>query len=612
MAKEKMQMVDDDEIENVGIMSGFMDDIDDIMEEIMAEEASLAEEQSDETARTMGRMPNSPEILMNNLRGNMRSLDARREELAEMVGYNAAAETPDEVLAMLQPILAQQDMAGIASMMVPQQGLTPNVSPSDVLSTPPAMPEGVASLPMPQEPMPMPPAGPAPAPMPMRNGGIVQNFQDGGEAGDAASDDYYQFPAEVVRRAMQLMNQEREELPNAIEVARQLSPEYQEFLGQSPEQAKAQLLMSLGQAAFNYGANVDAEGRPLRGSAVARLAGALAPVPAMIGKTSSDLQKQEQAARALALQSGQAQVSAAQERNELLMREQSDLARDILKEQYRTTKPSALQQRIDLLVSQGMTENEAVQEALSTSLTDPVTGNVMTRNPVTGETTVSPMTFPEPRRLGEVPQEGFGLTLEDLRFDPGKGTGFATGVITTYNATLGQLPFLPVNLGREEAVTSLASIQSDIIRAYASSSRPPVVEQERLLAMVPTPNDLMFPPDVAGPQLLQLVDGLGEVYLDALKYSEDQSKPREVRTTAVTQARLIERALRKIVTKSAADDIINGLNQVSAETNEIENMSLDDLVNINPSMLTPVQQGVYAQTLQARIAELEAQASLED
>jgi len=602
MAKEKMQMVDDDEVENVGIMSGFMDDIDEIMDEIMEEENVDMSEEGD-MARVMGRTPDSPEILMNNLRGNMRSLDARREELAEMVGYNAAAETPEEVLAMLQPILAQEEMAGIASMMAPPQELSSNVSPRDALSAPPAMPEGVASLPMDQGPMPMPPAAPAPAPMPMKDGGIVQYFQDGGDAGDAASDDYYQFPAEVVARAMQIMNQEREDLPNAIEVAKQLSPEYQAFLGTSPEQAKAQLLMSLGQAAFNYGANVDAQGRPLRGSGVARLAGALAPVPAMIGKTASDIQKQEQAARALALQSGQAQVSAAQERNTQLMQEQSDLARDILKEQYKTTKPSSMEQRIQLLMSQGLTRDEAVQEALSTSLIDPTTGNVMTRNPVTGVSEVAEMRFPEPPATGEVPQEGFGLTTQDLRFDPGKGTGFATAVINTYNSVLGQVPFLPINLDRAEAVNSLANIQSDIIRAYSSSSRPPVVEQERLLAMVPSPNDMLKAPREANAQLLQLVDGLGEVYLDARKYSENPSVSKTLRSEAEEQVRLIERAMRKIVRKDVVDPIIDGLNGIGQKTYEFDAMSIEELANINPSTLSGADRAIYAQILERKIEE---------
>ena len=85
--EEVVQMVDDDEVENVGIMSGFMDDIEELMEEISEAEMNGIEEGEDaDMARMMNRTPDSPEILMNNLRGDMRSIDARREELADLVG----------------------------------------------------------------------------------------------------------------------------------------------------------------------------------------------------------------------------------------------------------------------------------------------------------------------------------------------------------------------------------------------------------------------------------------------------------------------------------------------------------------------------------------------
>jgi hypothetical protein len=104
--ENKIQMVDDDQVENVGIMSGFMDELDELLEEISGEE----QEEGDDAdmARMMARTPDSPEILMNNLRGDMRSIDARREELADLVGFREAEETPEGVLALLQPILAQQ------------------------------------------------------------------------------------------------------------------------------------------------------------------------------------------------------------------------------------------------------------------------------------------------------------------------------------------------------------------------------------------------------------------------------------------------------------------------------------------------------------------------
>ena len=96
----KKQMMDDD-VENVGIMQGFMDSMSE------GEDGENESEDEDEgvTMPELERSPRSPEILMNNLRGDMRSIDARRDELADLVGYKAATETPESVLAMLQPVL---------------------------------------------------------------------------------------------------------------------------------------------------------------------------------------------------------------------------------------------------------------------------------------------------------------------------------------------------------------------------------------------------------------------------------------------------------------------------------------------------------------------------
>lgn len=122
---------------NSGIMQGF-------------------EEPEDEMPQ-MARTPQNPEILMNNLRGDMRSIDARYMELAQMVGEEAAMETPPEVLAMLQPQLAAPAM--------------------------PASPAGIMQLPQGQEMMPPPGMGAQPGmPQAMPPGGMegMPPFQPGG------------------------------------------------------------------------------------------------------------------------------------------------------------------------------------------------------------------------------------------------------------------------------------------------------------------------------------------------------------------------------------------------------------------------------------------------
>jgi hypothetical protein len=72
------------EAKNSGIMAGFEDDINDMDDE--------------DEMTPMERTPQNPEIMMNTLRGDMRSTDARYMELAQMVGEEAAMETPPEVL----------------------------------------------------------------------------------------------------------------------------------------------------------------------------------------------------------------------------------------------------------------------------------------------------------------------------------------------------------------------------------------------------------------------------------------------------------------------------------------------------------------------------------
>lgn len=74
------------------------------------------------------RTPDNPEILANNIRGDMRSLDERYLELASLVGEEAAFQTPEEVIVLMQSQLAQQSPQGIAAVgttpPIPQGGIT--------------------------------------------------------------------------------------------------------------------------------------------------------------------------------------------------------------------------------------------------------------------------------------------------------------------------------------------------------------------------------------------------------------------------------------------------------------------------------------------------------
>lgn len=103
----------------------------------------------------LDRRPDDLEIIANNLRGDMRSMDERYLELAQMVG-EAAFDTPEEVLTLMQAQMAEQ-----------QKSPTPAPAPSQ---------QGIASLP-PQG-APVPPQGGIASgmeqePIQMAHGGIV-------------------------------------------------------------------------------------------------------------------------------------------------------------------------------------------------------------------------------------------------------------------------------------------------------------------------------------------------------------------------------------------------------------------------------------------------------
>jgi hypothetical protein len=128
------------EAQNSGIMSGFMD-----------EEPMSPEDEALEEMPVMARTPQNPEILMNNLRGDMRSLDARYVELAQMVGEQAAMDTPPEVLAMLMGQMgAQQPAAGIGALPQGQEMMPPGMegmgAPGMEQGMPPGMEQGMPPM----------------------------------------------------------------------------------------------------------------------------------------------------------------------------------------------------------------------------------------------------------------------------------------------------------------------------------------------------------------------------------------------------------------------------------------------------------------------------------
>lgn len=368
MAKAR-EMLDD--VENVGIMQGFLDE----MEDEMGEEEDADEENS--AAEVLDRRPNSPEILMNNLRGDMRSVDARREELADLVGYPAAAETPESVLAMLQPVLAQGAGLGALPQSLPMaQGPQPPMPPPPgaAMGAPPPgappLPPGAAAPPPGDMAALLAAAGPAPGggmapgpmmgpdgqlippegmpPIQMKDGGYVQRFYQGSGQEGVTSDDEepsldeedtsslgMRLPPELLEYARtgysKMLTQPTAAMPDLKATTMEREQMYRDLLGEDKESRQAQLLLMLGQKGLQLAGNVDAQGRPLRGSTLSRLATVASEIPGAVGQFIAEEDKNKRAIRMAAIQAAEKEREQVREGNVKLIESQRKAFGDILK-----------------------------------------------------------------------------------------------------------------------------------------------------------------------------------------------------------------------------------------------------------------------------------------
>jgi len=344
--------------ENVGIMQGFAD----MLDEDEMEALKGAEEKDYDTASMQERTPKSPEILMNNLRGDMRSIDARVEELADLVGYNAASSTPTEVLALLQPVLAAEAQKGIGSLpgaglgQTPQGAMPPGMPPGmppaaapDMGAMPPGMPPGMDMPPVPNtSPAGMPEGGIASLmagtggsqePVQMAAGGLVQRFQAGsteeGVTPAEGSSMVGSYSPEMISQArnevMTFLSRRPLAVPDIAAETQKRVPLYEKVLGIDRNVSQGQALMDIAQAAFNYAGNVDEQGRPLRGSGISRLARAVAPLPGRLGARVAEQAKADQAIKLTALQATEKDIQDIRAQNAKLIETQRKAWADIAK-----------------------------------------------------------------------------------------------------------------------------------------------------------------------------------------------------------------------------------------------------------------------------------------
>ena len=300
---------------NVGIMAGFDDEEMDDMEE---------DEAAGELTR---RSPQSPEILMNNLRGDIRSVDARYEELAQMVGEEAAMETPPEVLALMQGQMAQQQ--GIGAL--PQA---------------PQMPQ----QPMPQQPMPpqMAPGMEQQTPLKMSKGGAVQYFSEGSdEEGvtpsrssrglDFAFGSFSSADVDAARsKLLNMANTQPMTVPTLESRVKSRLPEYERLLAPDSKQLETQMLLDVMKSFSSLGSNIDPQtGQPMTGSFASKLLRASSTLPASIGERLSERDKAQRAIKLAAIQAGEKDIEAAR----AAQIKQADIEREALSAVVRSGSP---------------------------------------------------------------------------------------------------------------------------------------------------------------------------------------------------------------------------------------------------------------------------------
>ena len=241
------------------------------------------------------------EDMINAIRGNELPLEARYAELAEFVGPEDAKQTPESVLALVQPTILMSLDQGIGAlaqeeMDVPVEG---------------PMAQGIMSTVA-------PPADPGP-PMPMPMGAPPVNFNQGGlvRRGDNQPVQYFQDanPNRVAGLDM----------PSVQDLFEQRKDFYRKELGsgidleEQKRLARAQMLFDIAQTGLAFAAPM--EGEPIGLSPAQRLALAArsTQLPQTIGARAAELQKvkdtalqQERAVDLAALQAAEAEYTAGQ------------------------------------------------------------------------------------------------------------------------------------------------------------------------------------------------------------------------------------------------------------------------------------------------------------
>ena len=304
--------------------------------------------------------------MIDSIRGNDVPIQARYEELAGYVGPQDAQQTPESVLAMVQPTIMMTEEgamgSGIGELM---QGIAGSVEMETAGGQPTAMGQGVGSMLMAsaQEPV-----------QAFRYGGVVQKFNVGGvaSANDPALHEAF-YAANVLKPGFagqaplsRPQPAAPASLPSLESLYEKSLPLYEKVLGQdqqSQDQSKAQILFDVARRglAFAGGVNPDTGESMADKSLASQFAIASQTLPTVINEQLAEKRKLSQGIKLGALDAAQGQYTAALEAQLKKQAKMSEL------EYQRGTKEMELEAKA----------NEPVKLGPTDTLRNPKTGEVI-------------------------------------------------------------------------------------------------------------------------------------------------------------------------------------------------------------------------------------------
>jgi len=283
------------------------------------------------------------EELIDAIRGNAKPIQARYDELSQYVGQQDAHQTPETVLALVQPtfLMTEQGIvdSGIEQLLqqIPTNG-GPAMGGPPPMGPPMGGPPPMGPPPMGPPPMGPPPMGPpptdqgvgallgpgmSPPPPPPQMmaavGGAVKKLQGGSTPASTGGDpDPWllggpdpRTPKEEISDLEAFYNEEYQDIMKIMAPTEQQN-----------RLAKSQLFFDAARAGLNLAANRDSQGNPLRGSTASKFAAVTEPVLAKIPAASKAAQSAatEAAARQAAITSAMSRRTAGETEERALER----------------------------------------------------------------------------------------------------------------------------------------------------------------------------------------------------------------------------------------------------------------------------------------------------